>query len=224
MSLRAYGIIMHDNGHRPLPSVPAGAQVLPLRELAAVTEDGDYTARDVEPADIERHLDVVSTVFKQDAILPMPVGTVFRSQDVLQRWMELHYVALSDALAWVEDRVGARVHISRANAHGGHNGADGDRETGSDLAAVAGEITKELRRHAVANVALRTENITGTMLSGAFLVRAASLGAGVALRPVAAVRFRPHAVRGLRCSVPIAARGIGATPPRARGARRSCRK
>ena len=171
MSLRAYGIIMHDNGHRPLPSVPAGAQVLPLRELAAVTEDGDYTARDIEPADIERHLDVVSSVFKQDAILPMPVGTVFRSQEVLQRWMELHYVALSDALAWVEDRVGARVHISRT--HGGHNGGGtggGDREAGSDLAAVAGEITKELRRHAVASVALRTENITGLMLSGAFLI------------------------------------------------------
>jgi hypothetical protein len=171
MSLRAYGIIMHDNGHRPLPNVPAGAQVLPLRELAAVTENGDYTARDVEPADIERHLDVVSTVFKQDTILPMPVGTVFRSQDVLQRWMELHYVALSDALAWVEDRVGARVHVSRVNARGGHNGggsAGGDSR--SDLAAIAGEITKELRRHAVANVALRTENISGTMLSGAFLV------------------------------------------------------
>jgi len=167
MSLRVYGIIMHENGHHPRPNLPLGAQVLPLRELAAVTEEGEYTARDVDTADVERHLEIVETVFKQDTIVPAPIGTVFRSPEVLQRWMELHYVALSDALAWVEDRVGTRVHISRAD-HVTGRGVDGDR--GSDLAAVAGEITKELRRHAVASVSLRTEHLTGLTVSGAYLI------------------------------------------------------
>jgi hypothetical protein len=92
------------------------------------------------------------------------VGTVFRTDDVLQKWMELHYVALSDALAWVEDRLAARVYITRAT------GREGDKEAGSDLAAIAAEVTRSLRRHAVASVPLRSEQVTGSVLSAAYLV------------------------------------------------------
>ena len=150
-----------------------GAQLMPVRELAAITEEGEYTARDADPAEIERHMEVVDTLFKQENILPLPVGTVFRSADVLQRWMELHYVALSDALAWVEDRVGARVHVSRAiGGHGGHAGHDGtgDRETTTEVATVAAEVTRALRRCAVATVPIRAHDDTGLVLTGAYLV------------------------------------------------------
>jgi hypothetical protein len=118
----------------------------------------------VDTAAIERHLNVIAGVFSQDAVLPAPVGTVFRSNEVLQKWMELHYVALSDALAWVEDRLAARVHITRAM------GREGDKEAGSDLAAIAAETTRSLRRHAVASVPLRNEQVTGIVLSAAYLV------------------------------------------------------
>lgn len=162
MSLRVYGVVMHDhNGH---PKLPDGLQRLTVRELAAVAEEGDYTVRDVGTDDAARHLEVIAALFSQDTILPAPVGTVFRSTEVLQRWMELHYVALSDALAWVEDRPAARVHITRAH------GKEEDREAGTDLAAIAAEVTRSLRRHAVATVPLRNEEITGIVLSAAYLI------------------------------------------------------
>lgn len=159
MSLRVYGVVLQDG--QTAPKLPAGVQLLPARELAAVTEEGD-SSRDVDTPVIERHIEVVRALFDQDAVLPAPVGTVFRSADVLQRWMELHYVALSDALAWVEGRLAARVHITRAQAR--------DKEAGSDLAAVGAEVARSLRRHAVSTVALRSEEVTGIVLTAAYLV------------------------------------------------------
>ena len=162
MSLRVYGVVMQD-GQGSL-KLPAGVKLYPLRELCAVAEEGDYSANEVEAADTQRHLDVVRDLFSQDAILPSPVGTVFRNQETVEKWMDLHYVALSDALAWVEDRLSARVHMNRVS------GKESERDVGSDLAAVAAEVTRSLRRHAVSTVPLRNEHVTGMVLSAAYLV------------------------------------------------------
>jgi hypothetical protein len=162
MALKIYGVIMQD-GHEP-PKLPAGLKLIPMRELAAVAEEGDFGLRDVDATEIARHTDVVAAMFQQDSILPTPVGTVFRSADVLNRWMELHYVSLSDALAWVEGRHAARVHITRAHAR------NGEKEAGSDLAAIAAEVSRSLRRHAVSTVPLRNEEVTGIVLTAAYLV------------------------------------------------------
>lgn len=161
MALRVYGIVNHES-HGP-PGVQDTAFAV-LRDLAAVVEDAEYVAHEVDETEIARHLQVVTAFFNQDAILPAPVGTVFRNREVLERWMDIHYVALSDALAWVEDRVAARVHINRAN------GRPADKDSGADLAAVASEVMRSLRRHAVSTVPLRNEEITGIVLSSAFLV------------------------------------------------------
>lgn len=161
MAFRVFGIVNHDaHGTLKLPDV----QRIVLRELAAVVEDSEYSIQNVGPADVQRHLDVVTALFDHDTILPAPVGTVFRNKEVLERWMDIHYVALSDALAWVEDRYAARVHINRAD------GRPADKEAGSDLAAVAAEVTRSLRRHAVSTVPLRSEEVTGIVLSAAYLV------------------------------------------------------
>jgi hypothetical protein len=162
MSLRVYGVVMQD-GQGPL-KLPEGVRLHPIRELAALAEEGDYTVREVGTADVERHLAVIESVFSQDAVLPTPVGTVFRSAEVLQRWMELHYVALSDALAWVENRVAARVHVMRGE------GAAAERDSSSDLTAIASEVARSLRRGAVASVPLRHEDDSPVLLSTAFLV------------------------------------------------------
>ena len=98
------------------------------------------------------------------SLLPAPPGVLFRASDVLLRWMELHYVALSDALEFVEDRAAARVHIQRAE------GKPDEREAGADLAAAAAEAFRSLRRRAVAAVPLRLEKVTGLVLSASFLV------------------------------------------------------
>lgn len=162
MSLRVYGVVMQDGNAQP--SLPAGVQLTTLRELAAVTETGEFGGHDVDTPDIERHADVIGALFDKDAVLPAPVGTVFKSAEVLERWMELHYVALTDALAWVENRAAARVHVTRATA----------RETAhpptSDLATIAAEVTRSLRRHAVSSIGLRSEGSTSVVSSSAYLV------------------------------------------------------
>jgi gas vesicle protein GvpL/GvpF len=164
MSLRVYSVLLQEsNGHHP-PPLPDGVRTITVRELGAVVEEGDYSAREVGPQDVARHLEVNGALFSGESVLPTPVGTVFRSAEVLQRWMELHYVALSDALAWIEGRSAARVHITRAA------GRPDEKEAGSDLAGLAAEVTRSLRRHAVASVPLRNEEITGIVLSAAYLV------------------------------------------------------
>lgn len=162
MSLRVYGVVMQD-GQGPL-KLPEGVRLHPMRELAALVEDGEYSVREVSTPDVERHMGVIASVFGQDAVLPTPVGTVFRSAEVLQRWMELHYVALSDALAWVENRVAARVHVLRGTD------VSVERDSNTDLIAIAAEVARSLRRRAVASVPLRHEDDSPVLLSTAFLV------------------------------------------------------
>ena len=123
-------------------------------------------------------------------------------------------MSLSGALEFVDERAVARVHVVRAD------GESDDLEAGSDVAAAAAESLRALRRHAVAAVPLRLEEVTGLALSSAFLVdrvrlegisrapstsssRRASSPAIHRQRALGAVRLRPHAIRRLtECSVP----------------------
>ena len=166
MALRLHAITLADAAQ----NVPAGdgsdMALVPFRDLCAVVStQRSFVLDETTPAAIEEHRRIVDRIFHQASVVPAPVGVVFRSPDVLKRWMELHYVSLSGALEFVEDRAVARVHIVRANAKDGE-----DREAGSDLAAAATEAFRALRRHAVAAVPLRLEHLTGLVLSASFLV------------------------------------------------------
>ena len=142
-----------------------GVSLVPFRDLCAVVSDqGSFVLDDASPNEVARHRTIVDAVFQRAPVVPAPVGVVFRGADVLKRWIELHYVSLSGALEFVEDRVAARVHIARADAK------DGDEEAGADLAAAATESFRALRRNAVASLPLRLEKVTGLMLSASFLV------------------------------------------------------
>src|ERR1051326_8033610 len=172
MALRLHAITMAD---APLdrPSTDAegltaehpATTLIPFRELGAVvSEQKAFTSDDPSADDVESHRAIVDWVFRRAAVLPAPVGVLFRASDVLKRWMELHYVSLTDALEFVEDRAVARIHVIRAD------GKADDLELGSDLAAAATESLRAIRRSAVASVPLRLEHITGLTLSAAFLV------------------------------------------------------
>jgi hypothetical protein len=175
MALQLHAITLADAAHAPspaegratgaFPSIELQTSLIPFRDLCAVVSDQKAFALDeTMPAEVERHRVIVDAVFRRTAVLPAPVGTVFRTADVLTRWMELHYVSLTGALDFVEDRAAARVHIVRAD------GSADDIEAGSDIAAAAAESFRALRRRAVAAVPLRLEEITGLVLSAAFLV------------------------------------------------------
>ena len=165
MALQLHAITMVDapasDADGPLPSTVR----IPFRDLCAVvSEQKAFGLDEATPELIAAHQAVVDAVFRRGPVLPVPVGVVFRAPDVLKRWMELHYVSLTDALDFVEDRAVARVHIERGD------GKPGELEAGSDLAAAAAESLRAIRRKAVASVPLRTEAITGVALSAAFLV------------------------------------------------------
>jgi len=161
-ALRLYGIT--DVQHHAQAKPPEGTEVLPFRDLAAIVGSTDYNAAPPTGEVIDQYRRIVDDVFCKAPILPAPVGTVFRSRDTLMRWLELHYVALSEALNFVEDRAVARVHVGRVD------GKAADRDTGSEVAAAAADSLRLLRRHAVVAVPLKSEQVTGIVLSSAFLV------------------------------------------------------
>jgi hypothetical protein len=175
-ALRMHGVILADGNHAPPAAgdpgfgatserIAAVTTFVPFRDLCAVvSQQASFTLDEASPVAIERHRAIVDHVFRRTSILPAPMGAVFRSSDVLKRWMELHYVSLTGALEFVDDRAVARVHIVRSD------GKTEDLEAGSDLAAAATESFRALRRRAVASVPLRLEEVTGLVLSAAFLV------------------------------------------------------
>lgn len=175
MALRLHAITLADGAQADTPRdgrqtgtfavVRDDIEFIPFRDLCAVvSEQQSFGLDEASPKEVERHRVIVDGIFRRATVLPAPFGTVFRAADVLTRWMELHYVSLTGALEFVEDRSVARVHIVRAD------GKDEDREAGSDLAASATESFRALRRRSVAVVPLRLEQVTGLVLSAAFLV------------------------------------------------------
>lgn len=146
------------------PSPVTGVELVVVRELAAIVAPTPYSAQEPTSERVLHAGNVVTAFAAQGPVLPAPIGVVFRSRDAVVRWLELHYVALSDALSFVDDRVVGRVHVYRPGSK------PSEEETGSDVASVAAETLRELRRSAVATVPLRVEQITGIVLSAAFLI------------------------------------------------------
>jgi hypothetical protein len=163
MGLRLHAIALVDG--QPAAEGIAATQLVKFRELGAVVVDAPYALDLPSDEAALRHHEIVGAAFgRLGAVLPAPVGTVFRSKQSLEQWLELHYVALTDALAFVEDRAEARVHVSRPSTR------EGDRDVASEEAGVAAESFRALRRRAVASLPLRLDDVTGLALSTAFLV------------------------------------------------------
>ncbi len=161
-ALRLFGItdVEHHAQAKPLETI----EWLHVRDLAAIVTPAEYSPGAPTGEMIEQYRRIVEDIFGKAPVLPAPVGTVFRSRETLTRWLELHYVTLTEALSFVEDRAVARVHVGRVD------GKVGERETGSDVAAAAAESLRLLRRHAVIAVPLKSEQLTGIVLSSAFLI------------------------------------------------------
>jgi hypothetical protein len=168
MALRLHAIALADSANEDSDDVGAPASDalrVSFRELAAiVSEQPAFVAAELTPAAIDAHRSIVDAAFKQGSVLPAPVGVVFRAADVLTRWMELHYVSLTAALEYVDDRAVARVHVTRAD------GNAEELEPDSDLGAQAAESTRAMRRRAVASIPLRADAGVAMELGAAFLV------------------------------------------------------
>lgn len=161
MALQLHGIVYSEgvtSGLTPETSM------VPFRDLGAVVDEVKYELQLPDEATLRTHHEIISAVMRRGTVLPAPPATIFRTRQSLEQWLELHYVALTDALAFVDDRAAARVYVRKLE------GDTEERETGTELAAVAADTFRVLRRHAVASVTLRTEHLTGLAIAGAFLV------------------------------------------------------
>lgn len=163
MGLRLYAIALIDGLHGESPA--AHTRLVAVRDVAAVVEEAPFQLPIPDESFAARHHEVVSAVFAHSAgLLPAPAGTTFRHLRALEQWLELHYVAIHEALGFVEDRVEGRVHVRRTD------GAADERDMGAEVAATAAECFRTFRRQAVASLPLRSEHATGIAVSAAFLV------------------------------------------------------
>lgn len=96
------------------PPRSTGIEVVTLRELQALVGQVPWRRVDATTEAIDQHRLVVEAAHQERPIVPAPFGTVFRSRDSLQRWMEVHYVTLLDALGFVRGRTAARVRMTPA--------------------------------------------------------------------------------------------------------------
>jgi hypothetical protein len=161
VALNLFGVTVSD-AHLAHVKV-ADVETIVVRELAAICGVTEYRAPELDEAAIARLNSVVTAFATSGPVLPAPAGVVFRATDTVERWLELHYGALTEALSFVDNRIAARVHISRPAVRDAQS-ADVDAD------AVAAEVLRALRRAAVATLPLRAERTPGAVLSAAFLV------------------------------------------------------
>ena len=156
-ALLLYGIVGLEGADTE--SLAPGTTLVAFRDLGAVTAPAAYARQTPMDEDVETHRAVVESIFPKRAFLPAPIGIIFRNRDALVRWLELHYVTLTDGLTFVEGRVAARVHLSARTESG----------TDTEVAAAATEAFRLLRQHATASVSLKPVN-GNRSASAAFLV------------------------------------------------------
>ena len=149
------------------PPVRDGGAVV-YRDVAAIVADGAPGPGAPPVVDLADYRRVVESVFRERAVLPAPPGTVFRSRDLVAQWLELHYFALLDALAFVEDRAVARVSVSR---EGHAPGREATMDEGAET--VLQDALRALRRQAVAALAVGTDG-AGHVTAMSFLVERAA--------------------------------------------------
>ncbi len=161
MALNLFGVTVNDAhiAHVKVTDV----KTIVVRDLAAICGEAEYHAPELDEAAIARLNSVVTAYAASGPVLPAPAGVVFRSSETVERWLELHYGALTEAFSFVDNRIAARVHVSRSAAREAQ-AAD------VDITASAAEVIRALRRAAVATLPLRAERTPGAISSAAFLI------------------------------------------------------
>jgi hypothetical protein len=109
-ALRLYGVAASDV--RGTTSLAEGTTLVQFRQIAAIVEQSDYAKIEITAEELQKYQRIVEEVYSHTPILPAPPGTVFKSQETLLRWLELHYFSLVEALGQVEGHAAARLTLS----------------------------------------------------------------------------------------------------------------
>jgi hypothetical protein len=180
--LRLFGVAVFPD--RSDGALAPRTTVVVHRDLGAVVRQAPYAPVELSERELEDHRAVVEAVFERGTILPAPFGAVFRSADQVTRWLQMHYIALTEGIHLVDGRCEMRVHIrgargakpaALAGALADEDGDDDDLDEHPEVASAAAESFRALRRQAVAAVPLRQPE-ADAVLSGAFLVERAHWG------------------------------------------------
>ena len=155
--------------HADTHPLPHGTQSIGLRDLCAVVQETPFVRSQLAPEDLTNHRRVVHAVFDARPVLPAPPGLVFPAREALARWLELHYVALTDALPFLEGRGEARVHVERVPLTPA-DGVPAVDALAPDVSAAAGEAFRVLRKHAAASLVMRAPEDRPATALASFLV------------------------------------------------------
>jgi hypothetical protein len=162
-ALRLYGVAAVESGHTS--SLAEGTTLTHYRALAAIVEPSTYSIASLDDGEMANYLRVLEEVHSHTSVLPAPPGTVFQSQSTLNRWLELHYFTLTEALSVIEGHAAARVSITMQGKH--------EPEAQKSFASLAADSLRLLRGQAAATVTLPRadeDEAEGVVARASFLV------------------------------------------------------
>ncbi|MEO5588139.1 MAG: GvpL/GvpF family gas vesicle protein [Gemmatimonadaceae bacterium] len=152
-ALKLYGVAMHEaTSHRELAD---NTELVQFRSIAAVVAKSAYVRAVLGDKEMAEYTSVLEEVHSITAVLPAPPGTVFRSKESLNRWLELHYFSLTNTLGSVEGHGQARLIITKTPGTDPGNATSSEsKESAKQLIATASQSMRILRGHAAATVTL----------------------------------------------------------------------
>jgi gas vesicle protein GvpL/GvpF len=146
-ALRLFGVVPA-RAAEAVP-MPPGIRLIGFREAAAAVRDQPAGRRTPNQPDVTEHCAVVAAIFAHCTVVPSPPGVLFRTMDAVSGWLEVHHAALGQAIAHVDGRAEARVHLRRlppaAHGDGVHVGEPTTAEAAA-LNAEAHEVFQLLGR------------------------------------------------------------------------------
>ena len=104
-ALRLYGVVDAESTQGD-GRVTDGIKIVRFRDLGAVVAHTVYTQVRPGEQELADYLQIVDQMYTHGPIVPAPPGTVFRNEDVLCHWMEIHYAKLHEALGVIEQSDG----------------------------------------------------------------------------------------------------------------------
>lgn len=128
--------------------------------LAALVHPVPYSLPSWGPEPIREHSQTIERAMRRCTIVPAPYGIVFRDREHVKGFLQDQFVALDEALSFLDGAFEMRLHI---HPSGGHLGVSEHEQ--QDRAA---EFYTALRRRARAALPLPSSN--ARILSAAFLV------------------------------------------------------
>ncbi len=169
-AFRLIGVVHSSSISNVIRLAGIGAHGITFRDVVAVVRPCGNRSEALSDAALMEHHTLVAGLSGSTTMIPAPPLTTFRTGASVLQWLELHAIALTDGLAYVDGRTGARVTAARDLA-----GATSDPSVLPPSSAAI-ESFRALRRYAAATVPVSSGTVGDgtTIATEAFLVERSS--------------------------------------------------